>query len=302
MINQDIKFERLDSHINQTLKKDLYDNRIVSHCPSCKCREYIKYGFYKGIQRYKCKVCGITFSKTTNSLWSYSKKDTRTWMEFIELLLEKKSLRFCAKKLNISLVTAFYWRHKILHSINLDITPDKLSGVVHVGKTIVRENFKGSRNIKSFNLNRDCPVNLRKNVWIIGAKGDDDSLFIKPLFNSCWNLTTFNIKLYSKIEENSYIVHYGDRHLSQVARKHNKKRVLKVESYNNLRYFRSNIKKWFEVFHGVATKYLQRYLSFFVLFKLTLPINSVNLMFHNLLNGDKFIKTSKIRIIKNHLY
>ncbi|GFZ30437.1 hypothetical protein CSC2_09630 [Clostridium zeae] len=302
MIQQDIKFKKLESFINQALKKDLYTNRLVSHCPSCKCREYIKYGFYKGIQRYKCKICGITFSKTTNSLWSYSKKDTRTWMGFIELLLEKKSLRFCAKKLNISLVTAFYWRHKILHSINLDITPNKLRGIVHVGKTIIHENFKGCRNVKSININRDCPINLRKNVWIIGAKGDDNSMFVKPLFNSCWNLTTFNIKLYSRIEKISYIVHYGDRYLSQVARKHNKKRFLKVEADDSFKYFRSNIKDWFKTFHGVATKYLQRYLSFFVLLKLDLAISSVNLMFHNLLKGDKFIRTSKVRIIKNHLY
>ena len=131
-------------------------------------------------------------------------------------MIKKKSLRFCANKLNISLATAFYWRHKILHGLKLDSIPNKLQGDVHINKTIIIENFKGCRNITT---------TRRSNIWIIAAKGDEDSMLVMPIFKDCWNWKIFNEKIYSKIQKGSYIVAYNDRYIAVKAKEHNKKIV-----------------------------------------------------------------------------
>lgn len=297
LIKEDIELNILKSYVKNVFKKDFYEKRSIKCCPICGGTHYIKNGFYNGIQRYKCKECNKTFSKTTNSLWSYSKKNPELWMEFLELMVEKKSLRFCAEKLNISLVTAFYWRHKVLYGLSLDGTPNSLQGIIYIAKMILAESFKGSRNIE-FNFTKE----RRRNIWIIGAKGDEDSMFVKPVFKDVWDWKIYREKVYSKIVKKSYMVPYGDRYLGVAAKQHNKKRCLEVKDDIRIRYFILNLKNWLGVYHGVATKYIQRYLVFFVLFNLDKVFDYIKIMNQALLNGNRFIKTNKIRSIENYMY
>ena len=127
-------------------------------------------------------------------------------------------------------------------------------------------------------------------------------MFVKPIFKDVWNWKTFYEKVYSKIEKKSYMVPYGDRSIGVAAKEHNKKRFLEVKDDDRLRYFILNLKNWLKVFHGVATKYLQRYLSFFVLFNLDQQYDYMQIMHSDLLNGNRFIKTNKIRSIENYMY
>ncbi|GKU27182.1 hypothetical protein CFOLD11_40090 [Clostridium folliculivorans] len=291
MLQHDVELKKFDLHTNDVIKRDFYKDRVVEACPICGSTWHIKYGFYNGIQRYKCKVCDKTFSRATNSLWSYSKKNTRTWMEFTELMTENKTLKFCAEKLKISIGTAFYWRHKILQALSLDSTPGSLSGVVHVGKVILKENFKGCRNAEII-----ASATPREDIWVIGAKGQEDSMFIKPIFKHWWDRRAFDEKVYSKIEENSYIAAYGDRYIKSVAKRHNRNKSIKVDAEYRIKYLWPNLKKWLSIFHGVASKYLKRYLSFFIIMNLDEVIDYMDLIYDRLFKGNRFIRTDEIRI------
>ncbi len=284
MIQEDIDLNKLRGNINTLLKKDIYKNNHIECCPLCGANKYIKYGLYKGIQRYKCRECSKTFSNATNSLWSYSKKDLTKWIEFTELMVENKSLRFCAKKLNINLATAFYWRHKILYALKKDYIPNGLKGDVHINKTILKENFKGCRNITK---------TKRSNIWIIAAKGDEDSMLTIPVFKDYWNWNIFHKKIYSKIEKGSYIVAYNDRYISLKAKEHNKKLIKKIKEDDRIGHIKMNLKKWLRNFKGIATKYLEEYLSFFVLFNLDRNIDYMYIISY-LSFGNRFIKTKDI--------
>jgi transposase-like protein len=284
LIKQDIYLKNFHLYIEGLLKQDMYKNRHIDCCSRCGSSNYIRYGSYKKIQRYKCKECGRTFSKATNSLWSYSKHSFSKWIEFIELMMEKKSLRFSADRLKISLVTAFYWRHKILHGLTLDILPNKLKGDIHIGKTIIIENFKGCRNIET---------TLRRNIWVIGARGSDDSMLVKPISKGAWNLISFKEKIYSKIEENSYIIPYADRYISCMAKSHNKKLIKEVNPENRIRFLRGNLNKWLKSFYGIATKYLEKYLSLFILFNLNKVFDYMDLI-NYLSVGNRFLTIKKI--------
>lgn len=291
LIKTDKYFKQLNIHISTLLKNDIYKNRHIEACPTCGEKRYIKYGSYNGIQRYKCKECGSTFSNATNCLWSYSKKEPTKWIQFIEYILERKSLRFCAEKLEISLVTAFYWRHKVLHGLTFSSVPEKLSGNVYIQRKLLPENFKGSKNITT---------NKRHNIWVIAAKGDYDSLIAKPISRGFWDLPSFNKKIYYLIDKKSYIIPYGDRYISLVANKHNKKRIKIVQDDNKLKFFHNTLGLWLKKYHGVATKYLEEYLSLFSLFIIEKQINSMG-MFNQLSSGDKFIKIKVIGSLNDAL-
>lgn len=287
LIRKKVKLKKLKFHINNFIKDEIYKNRKIECCPICGENRYIKYGMYKQIQRYKCKECGKTFSKTTNSLWSYSKKDLNKWIEFIELMMKRKSLRFCAHKLNINLATAFYWRHKILQGLKIDSILKRLTGDIHINKTILKENFKGSRNV--------VIKERRRNIWIIAAKGDEDSMLVMPIFKDCWNWNVFEDKIYSKIEKKSYIVAYKDRYIQIKAKKHNKKLVKEVKEDDRIKYIVANLRKWIGKFKGVATKYLEGYLSFFVLFNLDRKMDYIDIVSYLSLKNS-FIKTKEIEL------
>jgi transposase-like protein len=286
MIKTDKYFKLLNTHMSNLLKKETYFNRNIEKCPSCNAKKYIKYGSYKGIQRYKCKECGKTFSNVTNSLWSYSKSDPIKWIKFIEYVFERKSLRFCAEKLEISLVTAFYWRHKVLHGLTFDSIPEKLSGDVYIGKKLIPENFKGCRNIIT---------TKRHNIWVVAAKGNEDSMIAKPISRAFWDLPSFNKKIYALVDKKAYIIPYGDRYISLVAKAHNKKRTKKVQDENKLKFFHNILEKWLKKYHGIATKYLEKYLSLFILYIVKKRINYMD-MFNKLSLGNRFIKTEKIGV------
>ncbi|MBK1812177.1 hypothetical protein JHL18_16260, partial [Clostridium sp. YIM B02505] len=192
--------------------------------------------------------------------------------------------------------TAFYWRHKILQALSIDSTPDSLSGVVHIGKVIIKESFKGCRDAEILAFRAP-----REDIWIIGAKGQEDSMFIKPIFKFKyqWDKVAFDEKVYSKIEKDSYIAPCSDRNINSVAIRHNRNnrnKSIKVEAEYKIKYLWPNLKKWLSIFHGVASKYLQRYLSFFIIMNLDKVIDYMGLIYDRLFEGNRFIRTDEIRI------
>ena len=287
MIETDINFEKLNSYINNLIKKDLC-TREMKCCPHCKSEKYIKYGTYKKVQRFKCKLCKKTFSFSTGFIWSYSKKKPEKWVEFLELMLENRTLRACDKKLKINLGTAFYWRHKLLYSFIANHKIEIISGDIHLGKGVIKENFKGCRNILS---------SERNEIWIAALKGDNDNLLFEPVCKKYWNMKSFNEKVYTKINEESYIIPYSDRYMEIVAEKHNKVSNKDVEEEDRIRFFRVNFKLWIRRFRGIGTKYLKGYLEWFVLINLKRKINYLNL-YDIFDNKSCFIKSENIREVE----
>lgn len=209
----------------------------------------------------------------------------------MEYVIERKSLRFCAEKLDISLVTAFYWRHKVLHGIAFDNVPDKLIGDVHINKKLIPENFKGSRKITTY---------IRHNIWVVGAKDSKDSMIAKPISRGFWDLQSFNKKIYHIIDKKSYLVSYEDRYISLIAKTHNKKQVKEVKYENKIKLFSSTLGKWLKKYCGVATKYLEKYLSLFILFNVKKRVNYIGI-FEKLSIENRFIKIAHIGVDQERL-
>ena len=74
------------------------------HCPKCLSDKYVRSGFTKGKQRYKCKKCTCNFTQS-------HKKGATLEIKIMALkfYLEGMGFRSIGRMLNVSNVTVLYW-------------------------------------------------------------------------------------------------------------------------------------------------------------------------------------------------
>jgi transposase-like protein len=141
-------YEQLGAEIRQsesdTILSEVGNNN--SQCPHCKSTHIIKRAKINNNQRFSCKNCTKYFTIKTNTIFAHSNKPIELWSRYIDLMCKKLSLRKIAQELNISLPTAFLWRHKILAALS-SMKSNKLSGIIEADETYFRESQKGSRTL-----------------------------------------------------------------------------------------------------------------------------------------------------------
>jgi transposase-like protein len=102
--------------LNQTSTEETVciEEAHVVCCPHCESQLFVKNGKRADIQKYKCKACCRVFtSKTGTSLHRLQKVDK--FELYKSLMLDSYyPIKQIAKKVGISIQTAFDWRHKIL--------------------------------------------------------------------------------------------------------------------------------------------------------------------------------------------
>lgn len=322
MILNDKEFNKISLYKRRILRKEIYSNENIKsyfYCPHCGSEYFIKFGKYDGIQRYRCKSCRKTFSNTTNSLWKYSKHPPDKWLAFVELLGENKTLDYCARSLEISIVTAFNWRHKVLHGIENSYKPRELKNLIFMEMNYSRKNYKGSRN-KHFEYSNDFNKRYNicaKEVYTVISYDVNDSIIIKTVgFAGDWE-DGFKKHVYSYCNEESYI-HINPifaRQMHNYVINHNKRLTYKVRKnydFNSKSYYvMDNIKckgkiskmsvqlsKWIGGFRGVATKYLNHYCSLFALNFVDKMFDYMSIFF-NLLSECPYTSINDIKL--NHL-
>jgi len=101
-------------HQTSTVEAIRIEEALVVRCPHCESNLFVKNGKRGEIQKYKCKACCKVFtSKTGTSLHRLQKPDK--FELYKSLMLESYyPIKQIAKKVGISVQTAFDWRHKIL--------------------------------------------------------------------------------------------------------------------------------------------------------------------------------------------
>ena len=242
---------KIENNIN-----DKKQNKYIK-CPHCKSEEVIKYGSYKGIQRYKCKnsKCERTFTKQTESPFRYSKKFKENCHKYKELYEKGLTIRQCAEILNISIVTSFFWRHRFLYNLKKVNYIEKLCDYAELTRVVLLENFKGDRNSKNKEKDKISIVNaMNKSIDIISIIAARNHLGFRELKE--------NIE--PRIDKKAVAVAFLDGRLQAFSDKHNKInkiRIRRVEITPIDASYSVKIKRWLKKFRGVATKYIDHYLS-----------------------------------------
>jgi transposase-like protein len=111
------KREFLSSVSNSVELTKVIQPKETTHCPYCQSEHFVKNGTQNNKQRFLCRKCKKSFVEQTGTVLSYTKKDLTVWEKYVNCMIEKYPLRKCAKVCNVSLQTAFYWRHKILDAL-----------------------------------------------------------------------------------------------------------------------------------------------------------------------------------------
>jgi hypothetical protein len=203
------------------------------------------------------------------------------WVRYVDCMVQGMSLPKIADKLDIHVSTAFYWRHKILSTLQKIDLPS-LHGIVEADETYVLESKKGKNQVKNLGT-RDArkrggvatkrgisdeqvcvvvAIDRQKNVVAkTSGCGRPTSEQIDAVIGShleevtrfCTDSATY-FKTFSKqrgFEHEAININQGIRV---------KKGIFHVQNVNA---WHKRLKDWFQRFYGVATKYLDNYLFWF---------------------------------------
>ncbi len=244
-------------------------------CPHCSTTGAIRFGKFKGRQRYRCKACRKTFSDFTRSPL-YRSHYPEKWLSYAECMLKGMCLRATADEIGVTLPTAFYWRHKILKALRkLDLS--SFEGITECDETFFLYSEKGQRHITGRKPRRRGGVASKRGlsheqvcVLVAYDRSGDQTLskvactgmisrnpidqIIGPFVTPTTVLCTDAARGYRPYCKAKGIQHVQ---LAKGQRKHGIYHVQNVNSYH------SALKKWIMRFNGVASKYLDGYLAWF---------------------------------------
>jgi len=263
--------EQLSTQI-EIQKQDIHKQvaEQVHECPHCYSKKIIKWGKYKEMKRYMCKLCSRTFIPTTGTVIHYLKKPN-AFLNYTTIMFSESlsSLEIEAKRIGVSKTTAFNWRHKILISLGLE-TPT-FNSVTEMDDVWFRYSQKGRKGLKySRKRGRSSHKgdnNFVTKLLITNERGG--SLDMSVIKIGRLSGQDISRKLKGKFGENAVLIsdkHSGIRKFSKVeqinhkdfkASNHVENKIYHVQGINYLAGVIDD--KVNKQLRGVSTKYLQNY-------------------------------------------
>lgn len=244
-------------------------------CPYCDSIQIVLWGKRKNVQRYRCKSCGKLFNDLTGTPMAYSKKLDK-WPEMTRAMQDSLSVRKTAKKLEISVSTAFRWRHRLLSGLKKYRQKVDLSGLVEMDETMFRYSEKGSRHLSRKPRKRggDNHVKGRSKNQVYAVIARDRTNKTRSFVLEHMSGKALIEEIANTIQTESQLCTDSWRSYQTFARKMNFKhhrlnisqgqRIIHgIYHIQNVNAYHSRLKEWIHRFHGVATKYLSNYLAWF---------------------------------------
>ena len=253
------------------------EQKIVTACPDCDSTEIIAKGYRNAIRKYKCKACGRNFSATNNTaLYRIHKKDK--WEAYLQCMEDGLSIRKAAKRVGISIQTSFDWRHKVLERLG-QLHADKLEGIAEADEMFFMHSEKGNKNLERPARKRAGKRISQDMVNVLVGLDRKGHLIAKNTGRGGLKRAAVNKTLSGKFAPGTILCTDGSPALTGLAKREklahkaiigSKNMVLKNKAYHiqTVNAAHSQIRTNMAKFRGVATKYLQNYLNWFVAQKL----------------------------------
>jgi len=289
----------------------------VDSCPHCHASSVIKYGTHKGEQRYQCKSCRRTFNSISGTaIGKIIKKKEFLACQNLMLTEGYMSLEKTAKRLNISIPTAFAWRHKILLSLPASVS--KFEGDTEIDDLWFLYSQKGRKGL-DYSRKRGGTKHKGDNDFQVKmlATANKKQLDLKVVKIGRLSQSDIQRSMGDKFTKKTTLV--SDKHQSIAAFANRAK--IKHESFkasdhvtaegkgvqrvNNIaERLKTSVNR---TLHGVSTKYLQMYANWFKTienYKDEVKENKVfqKAMLSNKTAWDVYTNIEKVyeRFIKNH--
>ncbi|MBC8061773.1 MAG: IS1595 family transposase [Clostridiaceae bacterium] len=236
-------------------------------CPHCKGEAVIRYGTYNKKQRYKCKTCKKTFTDFTNSPLNMCHFPGK-WPEFLKCTIKGLSLRESARLLNVSYITLFYWRHKLLIALK-NIKNTEFTGLVEVADTFLPYSLKGQKSIE----NRAPRTSGTKYEYLSGEKvciimaiDESENTASRATLNLGFNKRCVDAAIGNLVNNENTLLFNQKPAYSSFCKD---KKILfynssiKEFNINSGRNHLNNFLNWMLRFKGIASKYTNSYLSWY---------------------------------------
>jgi len=241
-------------------------------CPNCESSNIIKNGRQQGQQLYICKDCGRNFRVTTGT-FVYKIQKREKMLGYIRCMLEDKTLQQCADEVGISLPTSFAWRHRILAALRSFDNNVNFFGIIEMKQLLMEYSEKGRRKRKAIDKLIAKIRRLQKVAVLATQDRSGNMLFNVVGFQKVRQAHIEKI-LTTKISKNGVICSDDDKELRNIqAKELRRKEIIKNKRSKNDLYGLTAIEKhtgifvnWINnKFRGVATKYLQSYIMWYII-------------------------------------
>lgn len=246
-------------------------------CPICNENNIVKNGFKNQTQRYKCKNCNKFFSISTNKLTNKLRLNYNQLINFMQCLVDCKTLTETSKIVSLSLRETYNIRIKII-SVLSNYHQEKLHDVVECDEKYITLSFKGTRKDK---MPRESRRNgfesksagmSKEQVCVLMAIDSYDNIYAKIVGLGQLTTKELNDNLADKIEKNSIIVTDSKSAYIKFAKENNF--ILKQiqsgkyktdDGYHlgELNSLMSELDMLLKKYRGLSTRHLQEYLDFF---------------------------------------
>jgi protease II len=187
-------------------------------------------------------------------------------------MLEGKSLRACAREVGISLPTSFKWRHKILAAIQGLEGGINFTGITETDELLMEYSEKG-RKFKTLEEKEQAMKTVHPNVAVLVMTDREGNLLFKHTGEHKVQNSQIKEELKRRVSENNLICFKPNEEFQQAVKESPSKKVLVMHKAKGLSIYSVNVAEkkitnflvWMMRFRGVATKYLQNYLMWFVI-------------------------------------
>ena len=255
--------------------KRLKPGSLKSRCVRIACahEQVSRWGFANGLQRYRCNARRATFNALTNTPPAGLRQKAK-WIAYAQQMVDGTSICKSAAAVGIHPNTAFRWRHRFL-SLPNGQQAIRLAGIAEADETYFLESQKGRRQglpraprkrggkASRRGLSEEqtavliCRDRAGNTADVILEKADKEHIgaALKPLLATDVILCTDGEKALAAVAKEMGITHRpvnlaaGQRVVAGVYH------VQKVNAYD------SRLTEWMHRFHGVATRYLGKYLG-----------------------------------------
>jgi transposase-like protein len=241
-------------------------------CPDCESSNIIKNGKQQDQQLYICKDCGRNFRVTTGTFVYHIQKREKM-LAYIQCMLQEKTLQQCADEVGISLPTSFAWRHRILAALRSFDNNVNFFGIIELKQLLMEYSEKGRRNRNAIDRLISRVRRLQKVAVLTTQDRSGNMLFNVVGFKKVRQSQIEKV-LNNKVSKNGVICNDGDEEVQKAnIADHKRKAVVNNKKKKADLYGLSAIDKhtgifvdWINgKFRGVATKYLQSYIMWYVI-------------------------------------
>lgn len=248
-------------------------------CKKCGCLLHKNGKTKVGIQKYICSGCKLTSSKTSETIICHSKLSFDVWSNVIDNLLNGFSLRRIAEENNISVLTSFRLRHKVLYALKTFIKSIRLSGKIQSDEKYFSINLKGTKpiNMPRYTKKRTSTTSPYRGIshhkiCVVSSIDENDNLLLEivglgrcttDMLKDSLGLKLNNAKSINADSASAYQEFCSEYKLTlnAIPSGFHNDGIFNISEINGIH---SQLETWISKFRGISTRHLQEYLDWFV--------------------------------------